>query len=160
LPLPLDEGLVIAIADIDGDGDDDLIRSESDHARVVVLENRSGEFRAGEPVIDETDTYAISMGAAGDINGDERVDIVAADPHGSVRILIQGAGGQFQARTFVGREDTVYRFLVDLVDLDGDDVLDVVLVGRRQSKDLVIVRFLGAGGEVLESIEHDIPSVL
>ena len=144
----------ITVADVDADGDPDLVAAGEDRAgSVSVLVNR------GDGRFDHTGTYAsgakVTEIAAGDVNQDGTVDLVTAhDSRRQLMVLLgEGAGRfrldhQFVARLsmltssrgdafgYVGARATD----VALGDLNGDGKLDAALA-TRFGGGAVVVRF-------------------
>ncbi len=67
------------IADLDGDGDQDLVFAQADRARLVVFEAKDGDFvRHSVPTL-----AGVTGLAAGDLDGDGSIDLVVASPEES-----------------------------------------------------------------------------
>lgn len=130
----------IAVADVNGDGDSDLVVANSSSNTVgVLLGNGAGGF--GAPT-----TYAVGSGplsvAVGDLNGDPRPDVVVANwASDDISVLIGGASGPAPAVSYtVG--DQPHAVAID--DVDGDGSNDVV-AANRVSDTLTVLYGDGAG---------------
>ena len=122
-------GGAIALGDVDGDGELDLVSTFGEFVTVS-----KGH---GDRTFDAGSFYAVAPNltsiAAGDIDGDGLADVaVSIDDFaevigGYVGILLAGANGALQAavETPVGRETRS----VHLADLDEDGALDAVVIG-------------------------------
>lgn len=78
----------LAVADIDGDGREDLVVTAWDAPRVTIL------FGGGAPRVEAYEVGANPFGvAAGDLDGDGRPDLVTADQgSGSITVLLSSGG--------------------------------------------------------------------
>ena len=144
----------ITVADVDADGDPDLVAAGEDRAgSVSVLENR------GDGRFDHTGTYAsgakVTEIAAGDVNQDGTVDLVTAhDSRRQLMVLLGEGAGRFRLdHRFVARlsmltssRGDAFGYVgaratdVALVDLNGDGKLDAALA-TRSGGGAVVVRF-------------------
>lgn len=135
-----------ALADLDGDGDLDLISSNTIPASIsVVLHHGEGQFELLENrLIPGTHPFSL---AAGDLDGDGKPDVVTADDFAEEVSFHRGRGdGTFEAAKVtpvVGDP-----FDVELGDLDGDGHLDVALAAART--DEVVLLHQGEPGELVE----------
>ena len=120
------ESPAVAIADIDGDGRNDLVITDPDgNALVVLLQDPAA---AGHFLAPRTTTLPSGMGAAiaiADLNGDGLPDVVTSGSDG-VAVFLQDPQrpGQFTPAQSYGAPLTADG--VAIVDVDGDGLPDVV----------------------------------
>lgn len=129
--LPAGVCCLITIADLNGDGNPDIIVQGSQQFTVVIaviLGNGDGTFQAPmESTFQPTNLSAypdIRSAAAGDINGDGKTDLLLSDAmNNEIDILLgNGSGGFTLFSTLRGAVgNSVY-----LADLNGDGHLDIV----------------------------------
>lgn len=114
----------LALADLDRDGDLDLIVLRSDGALETYAGDGAGGFAAGVggPVLPAMTRFAL-----GDVDGDGDLDVVAVG--GADVVVVRSAAGTLTADPAVTIAGAL---LVDvvLVDLDGDRDLDVVVADQ------------------------------
>jgi len=128
--LPGEEYLVddtptwLTTADIDGDGDQDVISAIADDDIIALLENQGdGIFK--EPAYWQAGDRPMSVSAT-DLNGDGSADVATANnSSNNVSILISNGDGTFQDKVdyAVGSTPTG----IASADLDGDDDFDLAV---------------------------------
>lgn len=130
LGAPEDLTASVVFADVDGDGDLDILYANGRHwAQVneVYLNNGSGRFTVGYPLGPEkATTYGVP---AGDLDGDGDVDVVVANDQAENWVVLNDGAGNFTRAWSVGPEVEPTRS-AQLHDLDGDGDLDVLVTNR------------------------------
>ncbi len=116
----------VAIGDIDGDGDLDLLTANSGSSNVwVFLNNGSGTFSAGTPVALSDRPAGVALG---DVDGDGDLDLLTSNYQSFTVSVARNAGnGTFGAATNIGVNGDAHNLAVG--DLDGDGDLDLLAVG-------------------------------
>lgn len=127
-------------ADLDGDGDDDLILPTGDNLEdfaaypqpyhgCLWLENLGGWKFESHCIADLGGTYAA---AAGDLDGDGDMDVALvsmandwSDPNNASLVWLENDGQQ-QFRTWQIAADPIHLVTVDAGDIDGDGKVDLV----------------------------------
>ncbi len=136
----------ILVADVDQDGHPELYVawegaiSSGSLARPVSIEQfvwREGGFE-GAPVGQIEDRQLRAM-AAGDVNGDGKIDLVAGAMRSGLWLFEQGEGGW--RRTLIDGHSSGYEHPVHLADLDGDGQLEIY-VGSEDQQELRQYRFV------------------
>jgi hypothetical protein len=131
----------VETADLDGDGDRDLVTSNVSNAVTVRMGNGAGDFGAAT-------TYAVAGGpyavALGDLNHDGRPDIVTANSSaGSVSVLLNAGNGTFGAATsFASGSGTAG---VAIGDVNGDSHPDLV-AANYSANHVAVLLGNGSGG--------------
>lgn len=110
----------LAIGDMNGDGDLDIVTAAGGHA-VILQGDGMGGFAA--PMMFALPFLSTVSLAVGDVNGDDDLDLVAAFDSGAAVLLGDGEGGLGPAVEYNLREFTAS---LALGDMDGDDDLDIV----------------------------------
>jgi RHS repeat-associated protein len=140
-PIAVNDVRSLALADVDGDGTDDLITASSDGVASVMLGEGDGRFAAP---LTHTLTHAAHLIKAADINGDEQLDlIVLSQSAGTIDVLLGGGDGTFTTAVTYGVAANAVSF--DIGDIDGDGDLDVVTASRSLANHVSLLRGLGDG---------------
>jgi hypothetical protein len=137
---PSNSSFYVAEADLNGDGNLDLIASnEVDGTVVVMLGNGDGTFQTAVPYASGTTPEGIAIG---DFNGDGNLDLMVADSgNTSLNLLLGNGNGTFQtAQTLAVGADTN---TVAAGDVNGDGKLDVVATNSNSG--LILLQGNGDG---------------
>jgi hypothetical protein len=136
----------IALGDIDGDGDLDVVAGNKDEANAVYLNDGAGNFDVPGNTISfgtgSDDTYGL---ATGDVDGDGDLDVVTGNYAQQNVIYLNDGTGHFSTdstRTF-GLAGTWTNSLA-LGDLDGDGDLDIVSGSANPTNTVDINHLTGA----------------
>jgi hypothetical protein len=116
----------MALGDIDGDGDLDLVIGNS--SITVYWNTGSGQFQPGPEVANPIGDYAQAL-ALGDLDSDGDLDIATANNYGPNLTYINDGQGRFTIGAAFGRRGGANGGTVALGDLDGDNDLDIVVGG-------------------------------
>ena len=132
---PQGSTIAVAVGDVDGDGDPDLVLANRDGQANQVLFNdgrlgfaRNRSYGTGS---DETRSVVLA-----DLNGDGFLDIVNANIGEPNRIYLGDGSGGFDRGTSVGGSEESYALVVLDVDRDGD--IDVVVANVRGRNELYL----------------------
>jgi hypothetical protein len=131
-------GLTIKAADVNGDGKQDVLIGGNGSAAVLYGKG-DGTFQP--PVLLTSGSYALVDVAAGDLNGDGRMDLVCAifSPNAGIVVFLQNADGSFSAgQVLITQAATASA--VATADFDGDGKLDIMLSASGAE-----ILFLGNG---------------
>ncbi|MCI0633530.1 MAG: VCBS repeat-containing protein, partial [Actinobacteria bacterium] len=129
-----------AAADYSGDAYTDLITVLRASSEIVVYDQVGpGSFDTLRmPIPSSVPAVAPMAIAAGDIDGDDRVDVVTANfDSGNLTALLQGESGGLESATAISSDALSGPQSVALGDIDGDGRLDVVTAGRLSNTVLV-----------------------
>jgi hypothetical protein len=126
-------GEAVVIADLDGDGKDDVVfTNPGGDVVTVLLGNGNGTFQAHADYA--TPDYPLGLAVA-DVNGDGRLDLVVVGngtdlaPGNTVTVFLGNGDGTFQAGTPYLTASSPYGIV--LGDLDGDGRPDVAVTAGR-----------------------------
>ncbi|MCA9261127.1 MAG: VCBS repeat-containing protein, partial [Planctomycetales bacterium] len=127
----------LAAADLDGDGDDDVVVASSDAPALTWLERADAPDGAGVRFTERRNIEEVLPGAlevvAGDITGDGRADVlVALQGSGVVHVYENQGEGAFHLSSTVDTGDERDK-AIDLVDVDGDGRTDIVVATEEQA---------------------------
>ena len=131
----------IVAADVSGDGRPDLIvtgcgGSTGCGSVAVLLANGDGTFR--KPLIASSAARGPALVAVGDLNRDQRSDLLVADSEsGEVGVLLGSGDGTFRRapRSWSGASDSSASIAVGIAaaDMNGDGALDIVVAGAPRT---------------------------
>jgi hypothetical protein len=133
----------VAIGDLDGDGKPDLAVANNNSGTISVFRNMGvgGDITTNSfaPRVDFLGLASLGYIAIGDLDGDGKLDMVAAGGSGSQAISVYrntATVGSITTNSFAPRVDFAapgWANSVALGDLDGDGKLDVALVSQLSS---------------------------
>lgn len=113
--------LSLATADLDGDGNLDLVMANATYGISVLLGHGDGTFAIGSDYVSGDYYYQVAIG---DLNGDHKPDIVVQHDQAGLQVLIGKGDGTFQAP--VDYTATGSLNAMALADLNHDSQLDVI----------------------------------
>ncbi len=126
-PLGGESGSDVVLVDLDSDGDLDLLAADAEQDALLVQLN-AGDGTFGPSVRYGCCTSPTSGLAAADIDGDGDADaIVSCSTDGAINVLRNRGNGRFAAA--VSYPSVVFANAVDVADINGDDLPDVIVTG-------------------------------
>ncbi len=147
----------VAVADLNGDGFDDVVLANNLNSTVSILYGNVDGGLSSPTVLatPQSDSYYLNGVAVGDLNGDQRPDLVIASGDGAVYIALALAGGGFDVWNGYQGGSTFGCFSpqcgaaeVVLIDLNHDGFLDAV-VPETTDNEVDIFFNDGTGGLLL-----------
>ncbi len=120
----------LALGDLDGDGDLDLVIANSDQPNRRYLNDGQGNFSAADIAADNQPSSAVELR---DVDGDGDLDLFVANDGEPNRLYLNSGAGLFDAGVDVGSGSDASQALAG-GDLDGDGDLDLI-VGNRGGAD-------------------------
>jgi hypothetical protein len=140
--------LALAIGDVSGDGQADVVTAHADGRVVVLLGDGAGGLAASGEVRAAAFPSSIALG---DVSGDGHLDLVIADLEGQGAVVLfnDGTGGFPSGAGYFLGSDVQLPTGVALADLTSDGVLDIAIADGRGS--VAVLVGLGAGGFALAS---------
>lgn len=111
----------VALADFDGDGTIDIAAMNDGSSTIsIYFNNGAGAFTSGGAFSVQTSRQFV----AGDVDGDGDADLAVRSSSADISILLNDGSGSFSAGQTITPAGGVYA--VELADVDGDTVLDIV----------------------------------
>ena len=131
-----DQGLVpryVKVADIDGDGDIDVVAAVSGNDQNVWFENIDGQANFGSLQVISTEVQDVRFVTVADIDGDGAIDILTTCFGDDMVLWNQNTDGlgDFGFNNIIAN-DAVGATVADAGDFDGDGDLDVVSANRNE----------------------------
>ncbi|MBZ5598253.1 MAG: FG-GAP-like repeat-containing protein [Acidobacteriia bacterium] len=121
----------IFTGDVNGDGEVDLVTTDSAGAFEVLLGNGDGTFR---PPLKTSANPGGFVGALGDFNGDGHLDMVIHYEQSGVpstfQVFFGNGDGTFQAPTTYGDGENLFPVSIALGDYNSDAIIDLAVVNN------------------------------
>ncbi|MBO6792631.1 MAG: VCBS repeat-containing protein [Balneolaceae bacterium] len=126
-------------ADLDNDGDVDILVMRGNSKYLVFLENNgSGVFTRADSIVTNAVIPSGKWGIA-DYDNDGNVDVILVDANGANRaIYVYTNDGAMNFTQFYQSNDLTENANIDIADLNNDGYLDFVLSDRYESFDIML----------------------
>ncbi len=154
------KSLALQLADIDGDGDLDMVTTGHDPGSgIVTIRKNNGDGTFGATVqysAEGEKSHALQLS---DIDGDGDLDMVtsgylwAGANHGSTTIRMNHGDGSFGAATLYST-DGDQSYALQLADIDGDGDLDMVTAGKDGSQGIATIRKNNGNGTFDAAVQY------
>lgn len=164
--LPMSAAGRLRIVDVDGDGRRDLLGAGGSQSDVLYWRQDGSGVLEAPRSISLGNGNLVSDIAAGDVNGDGRVDIVAAVSGAAdvdVAVVLQLPDGSFSSPTILSVDSNWQASSVAIGDLNGDGRLDIVASTGGNSPThvaLFLQRADGTLGALTKLSTYDIPGAV
>jgi hypothetical protein len=134
----------LAVGDFNSDGRKDLVYFGAPDQLVIRLQTTRGDWSPGQRFrLPEVQPSAWNL-AAGDLNGDQKDDVVVVGKH-ETYLIFQGADGQMAPPTkLLNSSENVG--LVQIADVDGDGRNDLCYLNQDDQERALCVRLQGKSG--------------
>jgi len=119
----------VQLADLDGDGDNDLLSASQDDHKIAWFANTDGNGDFGTQNIISVEVEEAQYVRAGDLDGDGDIDVVGVGRENALRGFINDGAGNFTPRILLddNSEDLVLPRNVHISDIDLDGKMDLVV---------------------------------
>jgi len=166
----LDDTRALALGDVDGDGDLDLVAANAGQANKLYLNDGDANFAVvGVAIGSEIDTSTSLVLL--DVDGDADLDLIVGNTDeisGAGKInrlyLNDGSGGFSRSLESLGNNDSDATYALALGDVDNDGDIDIVAANKNQTNKLYLNRGAGkfdaSGTDIGEEIDASSSVVL